>query len=125
MRQFLSRLWNDDCGALLAVEWVFVATILVLGSITGLVAVRQAILAELHEFAEALRHLSHAYHIHGFRHGDLDDEAGFADDDGDSHGRHQSPRWARADDDEDEDGGMIRGRSALVNRFDDPDDSLQ
>ena len=40
MRQLLLELWKDDAGALIATEWVFVATILVLGSITGLVAVR-------------------------------------------------------------------------------------
>ena len=44
MQQLVRRLWNDDCGALIATEWVFVATILVLGIITGLVAVRQAVI---------------------------------------------------------------------------------
>ena len=33
MRRFLQRLWADDCGALIATEWVFVATILVLGTL--------------------------------------------------------------------------------------------
>jgi hypothetical protein len=54
MRNLMSKLWADDCGALIATEWVFVATILVLGSITGLVAVRQAVLSELTEFANAV-----------------------------------------------------------------------
>src|SRR2546428_10331012 len=36
--------------SLIATEWVFVATILVLGAITGLVAVRQAVISELEEF---------------------------------------------------------------------------
>jgi hypothetical protein len=49
----LVRLWGDDGGALLASEWVFVATILVLGAITGLVAVRQAAIKELHDLANA------------------------------------------------------------------------
>jgi Flp pilus assembly pilin Flp len=58
MRKLLQRLWNDDSGALIATEWVFVATIMVLGAITGLVAVRQAILSELTEFANAVTSLN-------------------------------------------------------------------
>lgn len=76
MRQLMSRLWTDDAGALLAVEWVFVATILIIGSITGLVAVRQAIITELEEFAEAILALSTSWHFH-----DGDDR----DDDDDGH----------------------------------------
>ncbi len=58
MRKLLRRLWHDDCGALIATEWVFVATIMVLGAITGLVAVRQAILSELTKFADAVTSLN-------------------------------------------------------------------
>ena len=65
MRNLMVRLWNDDCGALIAAEWVFVATILVLGAITGLVAVRQAIIAELHDIANALLALNQTYSISG------------------------------------------------------------
>ena len=65
MRQLLRKLWNDDCGALIATEWVFVATILVLGAITGLVAVRQAILSELTEFANAVMALNQSYSFTG------------------------------------------------------------
>lgn len=65
MRQLVLKLWKDDCGALIATEWVFVATILVLGSITGLVAVRQAVITELEEFAHAVMSLSQAYSFSG------------------------------------------------------------
>ena len=61
MRQLMLKLWKDDCGALIATEWVFVATILVLGSITGLVMVRQAILAELQDMAQAIMALDQSY----------------------------------------------------------------
>ncbi len=54
MKKLLRKLWSDDTGALLATEWVFVATILVLGVITGLVAVRQAALAGLLGVAGAI-----------------------------------------------------------------------
>jgi hypothetical protein len=65
MNRFVCRLWKDDCGALIATEWVFVATILVLGSITGLVAVRQAVITELTEFADAVLSLSQSYSFSG------------------------------------------------------------
>jgi hypothetical protein len=80
MRQLMGRLWTDDGGALIAVEWVFVATILIIGSITGLVALREAIVTELEEFAEAVMALSTSWCFH-------DGDDWFDDDDGGSH-RH-------------------------------------
>ncbi|SRR5260370_41049257 len=65
MKSLFAKLWKDDCGALIATEWVFVATILVLGSIVGLVAVRQAIISELTEFANALMALNQSYSFSG------------------------------------------------------------
>jgi hypothetical protein len=65
MRQLMLKVWKDDCGALIATEWVFVATILVLGSITGLVAVRQAILSELQDMAQAIMTLDQSYSFSG------------------------------------------------------------
>src|SRR6266849_3473241 len=65
MRNLLVKLWNDDGGALIAMEWVFVATILVLGSITGLIAVRQAVIAELHDVADALLSLNQSFSFSG------------------------------------------------------------
>ena len=40
MNRLLRKLWADDTGAMLAVEWVFMGTILVLGVIPGMVAIR-------------------------------------------------------------------------------------
>jgi hypothetical protein len=65
MRHLLQRLWTDDCGALIATEWVFVATILVLGIIVGLVAVRQAVISELTEFAGAVMSLNQSFSFTG------------------------------------------------------------
>jgi Flp pilus assembly pilin Flp len=65
MRKEFLRLWRDDRGALVATEWVFVATILILALITGLVAVRQAILSELVEFANAVTSLDQSYRFRG------------------------------------------------------------
>ena len=65
MRRFFSKLWRDDCGALIATEWVLVATILVIGIITGLVAVRQAVIVELSQFANAIMQLDQSYQFSG------------------------------------------------------------
>jgi hypothetical protein len=46
MRQLLVRLWREEGGFVAGPEWALIATILVLGAITGVVAVRQAALAE-------------------------------------------------------------------------------
>ncbi len=65
MRHLMSQLWSDDGGALIAVEWVFVATILVLGVIVGMVAVRNAVNSELAEFANAVTSLCQNYSFNG------------------------------------------------------------
>src|SRR5262245_9099970 len=65
MRKLLVSVWNDDRGALIASEWLFVATILVIGIIVGLAAVRDAVVTELTEFANALLALSQGYSIGG------------------------------------------------------------
>jgi hypothetical protein len=65
MSKLLQKLWNDDCGALIATEFLFVATILVLGIIVGLVSVRNAVNTELAELANAILALSQEYTISG------------------------------------------------------------
>src|SRR5215468_4868723 len=67
MRNLMLKLWSDDSGALIATVWVFVATILVLGSIVGLVAVRQAVISELTEFANAVLALNQSFTFSGQR----------------------------------------------------------
>jgi hypothetical protein len=59
------RLWDDDLGALLATEWVVIATIMILGLIPGLIAVRQGTLSELTEFANATMALNQSYSFSG------------------------------------------------------------
>jgi Flp pilus assembly pilin Flp len=65
MRQMMRKLWNDDCGATFTVEIVFVVTILVLGIITGLVAIRQAVISETTELAQAIMALNQSYSFSG------------------------------------------------------------
>jgi hypothetical protein len=62
----LRNLWNDDAGSgLITGEILFLFTILILGIIAGLVAVRQAIISELTESAQALLALDQSYSFSG------------------------------------------------------------
>src|SRR5215831_3920645 len=93
MRQLIGRVWTDDAGGLLAVEWVFVATILIIGSITGLCAVRQAIITELEEFAEAILALNTSWSCH-----DGDDRGDDDDNNGHHKGHHKHHHHSDPDD---------------------------
>lgn len=57
--------WRDDSGALLATEWVFLATVLVIGLVAGLKAVQSAVVNELEEVAGAIGGLSQSYSFGG------------------------------------------------------------
>lgn len=65
MSKLLQKLWKDDAGALISMEFLFVATILVIGTIVGLTSVRDAINAELAELANAILALSEGYAFSG------------------------------------------------------------
>lgn len=74
----LRRLWRDDCGALLAAEWVLIATLMVLGLVPALIAIRQGVLSELTEMANATRSLDQSFGFTGQRIGCNDDNVGGA-----------------------------------------------
>lgn len=61
----LSHWWHDDQGAVIATEYLFVVTILVIGVIVGLTNLRTALNAELTELGNAILALSHGYTIQG------------------------------------------------------------
>jgi Flp pilus assembly pilin Flp len=65
MKHLMAKLWNDDCGALIAMEFLFVATILVIGIIVGLTAVRSAINVQLSNLADAILALNISYAFSG------------------------------------------------------------
>jgi Flp pilus assembly pilin Flp len=65
MRNFICKLWNDDRGALIATEWVFVSTIMVIGVVAGLKSVQQAVVTEMEDLANAVGSLSQSYTFSG------------------------------------------------------------
>ena len=65
MKRFWLNLWMDDCGALLATEWVVMATIIVLGVIPGLILIRNGLLHEMKDVANATMSLDQSYEFTG------------------------------------------------------------
>jgi Flp pilus assembly pilin Flp len=65
MSKTLQSLWADDAGAILAVEWVFFVTILIIGLVCGLKSVQHSVNTELEEVAAAIGSLSQSYSFAG------------------------------------------------------------
>jgi Flp pilus assembly pilin Flp len=63
MQNVMTRFWNDDEGALITVEWLFVVTIMVIGLVVGLKTLQGSVLNELEEVAAAIGSLSQSYRI--------------------------------------------------------------
>jgi hypothetical protein len=57
----MRQLWNDDAGAVVSAELVLVLTILVIGMIVGLAAVRDAVVTELADVAQAIANIDQTY----------------------------------------------------------------
>ena len=65
MRKLLAKCWNDDAGALIASEFLFLASILVISLVVGLTSVRNAVNTELTEFANSVLALNQGFSISG------------------------------------------------------------
>ena len=65
MCSLLNQLWQDDAGAVLAIEFILFVVILLFGLIVGLVALRNAIVAELSGVADAVADLSICFSFSG------------------------------------------------------------
>jgi hypothetical protein len=58
-------LWADDRGAVLASELLFLYTMLVVGTVSGLTAMRQALVTEMVETANSVMALNQSYSFSG------------------------------------------------------------
>ena len=72
----LRRLWNNECGALIASEYVVFGTILVIGLIAGAATVRDALATELADFAAAISAIDTGFSSEGTKHEVKSSEAG-------------------------------------------------
>ena len=57
----MSKLWKDEAGFVVSAELIFIATLLVIGLVTGWVAVRNAVTSELTEVAQAIGAVDQSY----------------------------------------------------------------
>ena len=63
----LTKLYHDECGAILSAEYILIMTIVVLGTIVGLSEVAVAVNTELNDVSNALGALRQTYKFTGFR----------------------------------------------------------
>lgn len=63
--KLLHQLWADEIGAVLSSELVLIMTLLVIGMIAGLSALRVAVVQELGDIAGAIGKLSQSYSFGG------------------------------------------------------------
>ena len=61
----LKRLWNEEVGAIVSAEIMLVASILVIGMIVGLKSVRDSVVTELADVAQALGNVNQSYSYSG------------------------------------------------------------
>jgi hypothetical protein len=86
MKTLLARFWVDDAGAIVSAEIMLVATILVLGVIVGLKSVRDSVVTELADVAQAVANINQSYcysgvsgHAANSGGGEFGDQADFCD----------------------------------------------
>jgi Flp pilus assembly pilin Flp len=76
----LKNFWNDEVGAVVSAELVLVLTILVIGMVVGLAAVRDAVVSELADVAQAIANVNQSYSYQGITgHGSFTQGSSFAD----------------------------------------------
>ena len=63
----MQRLWNEETGAILSAEVMLVASILVIGVVAGLTSLRDSVVTELADVAQALANVNQSYSFSGVR----------------------------------------------------------
>ena len=61
----LKRLWNDEAGFVVSTELILLATVAVIGLLTGMVAVRDGVVSELSDVAGAVQTVNQTYYYDG------------------------------------------------------------
>lgn len=65
MMGICQRLWSEEQGAIVSAEIMLVATILVIGVVVGLKSVRDSVVTELADVAQALANVNQSYSYSG------------------------------------------------------------
>lgn len=61
MKTIVVRLWRDESGFVVSSELIFIMTIVVIGLLTGLVTVRDQVITELADVADAVSEVDQSY----------------------------------------------------------------
>ena len=61
MNQLWQRLWHDEAGFVVSTELVLISTITVIGLIVGLTTVRDVVVIELADVADAISEIDQSY----------------------------------------------------------------
>ena len=76
----LKKFWNDEAGAIISAELAIVLTIVVIGMVTGLSSLRDAVITELADVGSAIASLDQSYTVSGATsHSASTSNSGFAD----------------------------------------------
>ena len=59
------KLWDDDAGFVISIELILISTIVVIGLIAGLTAVRDAVVSELSDVAGAINEMNQSFSFNG------------------------------------------------------------
>ncbi|NQT40086.1 MAG: hypothetical protein HQ581_21520 [Planctomycetes bacterium] len=62
MKSLLNRMWREDEGVL-TFEWILIITVLVIGIVGGLSAVRDAVVSELGDLSHAITEVDQSYSV--------------------------------------------------------------
>jgi hypothetical protein len=61
MKNLVSRLWSDEAGFVVSSELVLIGTILVIGMVVGLTSLRDQVVQETADLAEAISNINQSY----------------------------------------------------------------
>jgi len=61
----LKKFWDDDAGFVISIELILISTIVVIGLIAGLTAVRDAVVSELADVAGAIDEMNQSFSFNG------------------------------------------------------------
>jgi len=59
------KLWGDEAGFVISIELILISTIVVIGLIAGLTAVRDAVVSELSDVAGAIDEMNQSFSFNG------------------------------------------------------------
>lgn len=89
----MRNLWNDEAGFIVSAELVLIATIMVIGLIVGMATVRDQVIQELADVAQAISNVNQSYswsgvtgHTSSVAGSSFDDTTDFCDEDTDPTG---------------------------------------